>query len=234
MTKITIDRATVEQALETLLDCEDQLVKPYNRKAYYAAEALHSALEQPNEFHPDWDQIKPFNDRIAELEKVAKQALEAIEEFVSNELTFGQRYTNEGQCLLDSIAALRQALEQDVSLINEGNKGAQQEPVAWMLEWTFNGEERGCRLYDDERRCIFDAGSDGGVCRPLYTHPQVIDKSAAIRIATALGWEPRREWVGLTDEEVDIVCEQIAADGPHHSIERFVNAIAAKLKEKNT
>ena len=71
----------------------------------------------------------------------------------------------------------------------------------------------------------------------LYTHPQpkaeqepVIDKSAAIRIATALGWEPKRErnfcercgkrlfdgihtctppaeqlkrkWVGLTDEEI--------------------------------
>lgn len=41
------------------------------------------------------------------------------------------------------------------------------------------------------------------------------------------------QWQGLTDEEVDIVCEQIATDGPNHSIERFVNAIAAKLKEKN-
>ena len=48
---------------------------------------------------------------------------------------------------------------------------AQQEPVAWMLEWTFNGEERGYRLYDDERHCVFDAESDGGVCQPLYTSP---------------------------------------------------------------
>lgn len=44
---------------------------------------------------------------------------------------------------------------------------AQQEPVAWVLEWTFNGEERGRRLYDDETHCVFDAENDGGVCRPL-------------------------------------------------------------------
>ena len=40
---------------------------------------------------------------------------------------------------------------------------------------------------------------------PLYTRPQarepVIDKSAAIRIATALGWEPKRE--PLTNEQIE-------------------------------
>jgi hypothetical protein len=47
------------------------------------------------------------------------------------------------------------------------------EPVAFALEWTFNGEERGMRLYDDETHCRFDAESDGGVCHPLYTEQQV-------------------------------------------------------------
>ncbi|WP_164466845.1 hypothetical protein [Burkholderia gladioli] len=41
------------------------------------------------------------------------------------------------------------------------------EPLAWMLEWTHSGDERGMRLYDDERHCILDAESDGGVCVPL-------------------------------------------------------------------
>ena len=54
----------------------------------------------------------------------------------------------------------------------------------------------------------------------------VIDKSAAIRIATALGWEPKREWVGLTESEI-IMCSSI-------SVLRFYDAIEAKLREKNT
>ena len=65
------------------------------------------------------------------------------------------------------------------------------------------------------------------------TEPEpVIDKSAAIRIATSLGWTPQREWVGLTDEQIwelsanclDSVAGRLA----------FARAIEAKLKEKNT
>jgi hypothetical protein len=35
-----------------------------------------------------------------------------------------------------------------------------------------------------------------------YDKP-VIDESAAKRIVTALGWEPKRTWVGLTDKDID-------------------------------
>jgi len=56
------------------------------------------------------------------------------------------------------------------------------EPVAFALEWTFNGEERGMRLYDDETHCRFDAESDGGVCHPLYTEQQVRDLLAASKV----------------------------------------------------
>lgn len=51
-----------------------------------------------------------------------------------------------------------------------------------LLKWTFNGEERGSRFYDDERHCIFDAESDGGVCEPLC---RVSDALAAIAAAQA-------------------------------------------------
>jgi len=62
----------------------------------------------------------------------------------------------------------------------------------------------------------------------------VIDKSAAKRIATLLGWQPKREWVGLTEEEIaDIanscrwsnICNIYPTD--------FAHAIEAKLREKN-
>jgi hypothetical protein len=64
---------------------------------------------------------------------------------------------------------------------------------------------------------------------PLYTHPAtapVIDKSAAIRIATALGWTPPRTWVGLTDDD-DIDWEEGG------NLRDLVKAIEAKLKDKN-
>jgi hypothetical protein len=59
-----------------------------------------------------------------------------------------------------------------------------------------------------------------------YDKP-VIDESAAKRIATALGWEPKRTWVGLTDED-EIDWEEGG------NLKDLVKAIEAKLKEKNT
>ena len=56
---------------------------------------------------------------MSNLRQAAQQALEALEQYVSKELTIGQRYTNEGQGLLDGIDHLRQALAEP-----------EQEPVA--------------------------------------------------------------------------------------------------------
>ena len=60
----------------------------------------------------------------------------------------------------------------------------------------------------------------------------VIDKSAAIRIATALGWEPKRTWVGLTDEDLEPLCNDWQIVFNNWAYE-FVKAIEAKLKQKN-
>ena len=60
----------------------------------------------------------------------------------------------------------------------------------------------------------------------------VIDKTMATRIATQLGWEPKREWQGLTDEE----CLQNPYCAGESDVEviQLARAIEAKLKEKNT
>jgi len=69
---------------------------------------------------------------------------------------------------------------------------AKQEPVAWQF---MNGSSFRKRRPDD----FSDLASDGlPYWRPLYTHPPqrtepVIDKSAAKRIATVLGWMPPKE-----------------------------------------
>jgi hypothetical protein len=64
-----------------------------------------------------------------------------------------------------------------------------------------------------------------------YDKP-VIDESAAKRIATALGWEPQRTWVGLTyeDKESFWTADQMTQE----EWGELFNAIEAKLKEKNT
>ena len=48
---------------------------------------------------------------LATLRTAAQQAIEALNEFVETEFTVGQRYTNEGQSMLDAITALTAALE---------------------------------------------------------------------------------------------------------------------------
>ena len=103
----------------------------------------------------------------------------------------------------EAITAIREALAQP-----------EQEPVAWqerkakrmhegvVTEWT--------NWYPCRYRTIDEAKAEA--CdhipyewRPLYTTPPqpepVIDKSAAVRIATSLGWKPKRK--PLTDEEID-------------------------------
>ncbi len=209
-----------------------------------------------NQFNPDWDQIKPFNDRIAELEKVAKQALEALE--IGRDYTFEtaeqfhiemRGYKQQRHDAMDSdvrqidasITALRQALEQpaqqktdhDIPDLIAGALGVsrgtaydlmreaiaeQQEPVAWMY------------VNDDDECEQIEYGEpfDDPAVTPLYTHPSVIDKSAATRIATVLGWEPKKEWVGLTDDEANELWESTDSDW------ELMKRTEAKLKEKNT
>ncbi len=72
---------------------------------------------------------------------------------------------------------------------------------------------------------------------PKAEQEPVIDKSAAIRIATALGWGPKREWVGLTDEGMRALVEQarevpVEVPCPDYN-ERLLTLANDKLKELN-
>jgi len=77
----------------------------------------------------------------------------------------------------------------------------EQEPVAWISD---GGDVSRSKRYMDEM---------GFKCNPLYTTPQ------------------KREWVGLTDGEIDILsCEMVKGD---KSVNWLCKALEAKLKEKN-
>ena len=83
---------------------------------------------------------------------------------------------------------------------------AQQEPVAWLSTDCIG-----------ERYLCFTKPKDNDPVQPLYTTP------------------PKREWVGLTDEEIQKVVSKKWWDWEDaFDIEGFSRAIEAKLKEKNT
>ena len=121
-------------------------------------EAMKLALEALEEPHPG---VRTnFTDALKYREKI-KQAITALQEALAEQPA--------QQCKWPTCQSekYQQALAEQIKRELVGEQPAQQEPVAWVLEWTFNGEERGRRLYDDETHCVFDAENDGGVCRPL-------------------------------------------------------------------
>ena len=63
----------------------------------------------------------------------------------------------------------------------------------------------------------------------------VIDKTMATRIATQLGWEPKREWQGLTyKERNDCLVEADPCEALlDHEAHELMRTVETKLKEKN-
>ena len=66
---------------------------------------------------------------------------------------------------------------------------------------------------------------------PFKQHPTDPDKMVYVRPQYNLMW-PKREWVGLTDDEVVACYDQVY--GFNMQWGAFYKVIEAKLKEKNT
>ena len=146
-----------------------------------------------------------------------QQALEALALFASDE-------SPQGYEAIAAITALRERLAQP-----------EDEPVAWMTEEDTNG----VNVWLFKKTALKFTSTP----IPLYTRPQpaapVIDEAAAKRIATSLGWAPRKAWQGLTLEEIwDSTYgltriqkdDWVATDA---DLMEFAHIIEAKLKEKN-
>ena len=121
-----------------------------------------------------------------------QQALEALEKIADEVFS---PYDNE---LGKVIIALRERLAQP-----------EQEPFAYAYTGIKeNGEHHGPHLIWGPEYMDAMSASMGATAVPLYTAPQpapTIDKSAAIRIATALGWVPPSD---TSQEPVDEAAKQ--------------------------
>ena len=56
----------------------------------------------------------------------------------------------------------------------------------------------------------------------------VIDRTMAVRIATQLGWEPKREWINLTVQEREKLRDEYG-----NNPSGLISAVQMMLKEKN-
>ncbi len=91
----------------------------------------------------------------------------------------------------------------------------EQEPVAWMV--TF-------------RR---STGLDTLIVRSRERAELEVESSLIVSVGPLYTAPPQREWVGLTDEEINTIAATPAAI-PGSYVYSFARAIEAKLKEKNS
>lgn len=283
MTKITIDKAVIEQALEALKTAHYKMIdagmlnQAILNKNFTAHEALRDslrqAMEQPTQQEPaddkaltlaTWLQANYEADEIDEaagelrrlygenrmLWKEREEPHRQLEFYVRecNRLEserdsallvqsaqqepvahFGSAYVNENGVHVTTVLG-PVAIPQDAKLYTAPPPKAEpQEPVAWMYDWLPPGGPTAFDWISGNKAEVFAPENGYFNIRPLYTAPPpaVIDKSAAVRIATALGWEPKKEWQELTTEDR---VEILRAKG-----EAAVMLLTeAKLKEKNT
>lgn len=144
-----------------------------------------------------------------------KQALEALESGPAH-------WESEQPDHEAAITVLRAAItEASMQRLTDVQQEMEQEPVAFMWDYKrLDGHVETKAIFAHHYKT--SPGDlayvlKGRDATPLYTHP------------------PRREWVGLTDEEVQTIWKDATGCGdPSHDDEDLVRAIEAKLKEKNT
>jgi len=101
-----------------------------------------------------------------------------------------------------------QSMEEYLQVVN-GLRAALAEPA--IKESLTVAEQKPVAWMSDSDVGFYKEEFGNYPCVPLYTAP------------------PRREWVGLTDEEINLIY-----DRPHIYFTQYAKDIEAKLREKNT
>jgi len=121
-----------------------------------------------------------------------------------------------------------------------GRRNAESEGRMKEAEQIMKRCQVGSRDYDEANNlhaeCYRVIGKLLKTIEELESQEPVIDKSAATRIATSLGWSPQRTWVGLTDAEVEGYWdwEDFQTGAGRLTIFEMVRDIEAKLKERQS
>ena len=178
---------------------------------------------------------------MTDLRKAAEMALEALDQYIEKELTVGQRYTNEGQQLLDAHAILLQALDHvpDTMKMTEPDMGIDRgawadvpDATKWVDELRGGDEEppnSTTDVVEPEPVAWCEINSIGEIMyfdgRAMIMPGKFGNDLHTVPLYTA---PPKRKWKGLTDEEEIELDEKYGDD-----FNAYIDARDTKLKEKN-
>jgi hypothetical protein len=128
----------------------------------------------------------------------------------------------------DLRKAAKQALKALENMSPDTDTLVEVEPHVW--------EYRGSLAIQALRQALTPEVTPEVPCKTDPRAPHGFDRNASHSadryVCECEGWEPpRRQWVGLTDEEVKYLTSHFDWRAPK---EQFVPVIEAKLKEKNT
>jgi hypothetical protein len=119
--------------------------------------------------------------------------------------------------------------------IKESLTVAEQEPVAWMnkhgacVSEVFKKIEANVEEYTTP---LYTAPPRREAQEPMHPEIKTICEDYFDRFFRESSAPPRREWVGLTDEEIADIANSCRWSNTYHA--DFARAIEAKLREKNS
>ena len=229
---------------ELLLQALNALKDPLS-KANSAIAALEQELAKPqNEFHPDWDTLQPYHERIAELE-----AQLALDKKSDNARELGLNYEpvaywngKDGFICADQIKYI--SIWSDyypeplyaLPTVSSENSAKTVDHGFDRTASHMAGE------YVDTKQQNLDTS---GQCvhksdKSIHEMPDFL--TVAEELAYCAGWYKsievnRKEWVGLTDEEIESVVDLQTSDDAGYDIfcdgESVAREVMNRLKEKN-
>ncbi len=168
-------------------------------------QALRQAIKQAEQIEPeDWRHHRHFHEQVEKqqaLDKKADNARELGLDYEPEPVAWMVRDSIDGSwypCAFENPAGAIKGESKPLYAVPQ--QAEKQEPIAWMV-YTLDGASA---FVTDNPNDFTESHS----CFALYTAP------------------PRKEWVGLTDEEIT----ELDYSGTRID---FVRAIEAKLKEKN-
>ena len=188
------------------------LSPPHDLKDQY--QPLYTDPPQANHFNPDWDALPVM---VEEQQRMAKR-IEELETQLGEAMWGYSEWRRKAE--ISSALCTRQGIR-----LMEYESQPEQEPVVKLKELLEVQGRDGTWNYDPYFHGMYNG---------MEVMLAVLENREPVFRGAPKKWLSKKEWQGLTDEEVKILATQGRTDFSRPMYNEFYDDIEAKLKEKNT